>query len=839
MSPTITPSVAGAASYTITDSAAFVADLQLDSNVLDTRSLTLSYPDPTAGLSVVLRHGAIDIDLDALTGTDASVPGREVTASTATPTPGITQLTCNITNINGANGINEPWQVLASASSPVTWGFGVDSPVTSTVTRLMCDPAVAFSTAPPATALENQTVNLVAADATIGTVVGTPIPSVVYRWEHNAPIAIMDLPFCGSSQTRAVHTPGVYDDVAVPITLTAGLDTTCGGLATAFLRRSVTAAPMTIKARPQQIALVLDRSGSMGLESRWDNAVTAASMVVNMLAVIREDVSNRDKVGIVVFEDDGGWHPAPISPKIQQVLPLTLLKDAPALIKDASFFGLPGSNTPIGDGLVAGMDMLAGGGPEPNARFTLILLTDGEENAGTVQIDAGQAGIPTFEAVRSLGLGRATVNAGMRLFTVALGSAANNAAINRLAVTGNGVFHSIANPAELAAGFAQILSVAQEVNNPTTRSTPLIGTADVPTGQAVYFTTATGADRMAVAVLADTTGSAALKRWNGSSWVAEGTVAAAIRHFVGAVTDVPAFGGGAVEWQVTFRDATSTLQPLATGNVLAYEDLHVKADFTLDKGEYRTLDPMQLTVRLRHDGAPILGATVRAVLDAPDEGIGDVLANAALQLSPSTEPRGKDHPTGRGALVEEIMRRNGWKQWPHQCPKGIFVDGTDELHDRDGDGNYTNTFARVFTEGSYNWELFVDGTDTHGNPVERTIARSTQAGVSIDPRTTRITVTSISKHPSGMRAVRASLVPQDRLKNKLGPGFDKVVIFSLRGGIFEHVWAQEPAPVFDDGSYQRVVLFDGKRPPELQVSVTGTTLPGIRLIEDRKDDPVR
>ncbi|MBO0869180.1 MAG: VWA domain-containing protein, partial [Micromonosporaceae bacterium] len=345
MSPSITPTTAGAAGYTITDSAAFVADLQLDSNVLDTRFLTMTYPDTTTGLSIVLRHGSIDIDLDSLSGTNTDVVGREVTTSLSTPTAGTTQLTCNITNTNGIGGINEEWHVLASATSPVMWGFGVDSTSTSTVTRLMCDPAVAFSSAPPATALENQTVTLVAADATVGTVVGAPAPTVVYRWEHSAPIAIMDLPFCGSSQTHAINTPGVYADTSVPITLTAGLDTDCGGLATAFLRRSVTAAPMTIKARPQQVALVLDRSGSMGLESRWDNAVTAASMVVNMLAVIRDGVSDKDKVGIVVFEDDGLWHAPPVSPKIQQVLPLTLLKDAPALIKDASFFGLPGSNT--------------------------------------------------------------------------------------------------------------------------------------------------------------------------------------------------------------------------------------------------------------------------------------------------------------------------------------------------------------------------------------------------------------------------------------------------------------------------------------------------------------
>ena len=307
MAPSISPTTIGQLSYTITDSAAFLATFTMDSNILDIRFFTVTRPDPAPGLAIVLRHVAsgTEIALDTLVGTNTSIAGRSITVLTSPSSAGTVQLTCNIQNTNGSNGIAERWQLRVSATAPAAWAFTIDDAVTSKITRLLCDPAAGFSAAPPATVFEKEPVTLIAANATLNTVVGTPVPAVIYQWEHTGPIAIMELPACGPSQTLTINAPGVYRNVAVPITLTAAFETTCGTLGTALLKRTVAApAAMTIKPRPQQIALVLDRSGSMALEDRWGNAETAARMLTNLFVAFREGVHPDDRIGILVFEDD-------------------------------------------------------------------------------------------------------------------------------------------------------------------------------------------------------------------------------------------------------------------------------------------------------------------------------------------------------------------------------------------------------------------------------------------------------------------------------------------------------------------------------------------------------
>ena len=275
------------------------------------------------------------------------------------------------------------------------------------------------------------------------------------------------------------------------------------------------------------------------------------------------------------------------------------------------------------------------------------------------------------------------------------------------------------------------------------------------------------------------------------------------------MADLTALGSGTIEWRVVHKIGGAD-QALPLGNVLAYEDLHVKSDILLDKDEYRTGDQMRLTVRLRDDSEPIRKATVRVVLDAPDVGLGETLCSLGPKFVPKR--RGEDPAAGKGALIEEVMRRNGWKRWPRSQPTGIFVDNTDELHDPDGDGNYTNTFAKVFKEGTYSWELLVDGEDAKGNRFDRRIIISTHAGVKVDPRTTTVQVTGITKHPSGLNAARVIIVPRDVRGERLGPGWDHAVIWTLEDGIFEQAWSKKPPAVFTDGTYQRVILQAGSEP---------------------------
>jgi len=857
MSPRIGPILEiNQPSYTIDDSTSFYATLELDfGDVLSSsnvRTFTVTYLGTPANLSIRLIHlpTQTTVELTTLAGIDSTVPHREISVSRA---PGTVIGVIENTENNGI--LDEGWQVRASSTDRVNWTFAVDDTQTSEVTRLLCDPVARFATPPPGTVLEDDDFSVMAALATDGTWVGPPDslpPVVTYRFAHSAPIAIMALPQLGQSQTCNVDPPGVYRSIDVPITLTVGFDIAETPepdpdpdptrpdlnfkLDNAFLRNSVLAPAVTIGPRPQQVALVLDRSGSMGDDNKWTNAKTAARLFANLFAAFREGVHPDDRIGIVVFEDDATvFHGPPVSPKVAVALQPAKLDNSQSLICGLDL-GLPGQNTPIGDGLIAGMQMLLDGGPndphqedpDPDVRFTLFAVTDGKENCGVVKVGPGTPppGVKTFAAARLEGQ-LALVNAQMKLYTIGLGSDVDDAVLNNLA--DNGRFLKIVNPNQLAEGFAQMLTRAQKVAALKTSDEPPshIPDLDPPaTGNAVYFKSATGAEKVAVGVLADS-GTIELAVRQGGHFNTNGSITPCNGHILGVADPIP-LGTGDLEWRVLLKDDNGNPLPLDEANVLPYEDLHVDADFRLDKQSYLTGDRMRLTVRVRHDAAPILGATVKATLEAPDQGLGETLTG----LGPDFKPSGKVADSGgwKGEMVQTVLRDHGWKHWPTNRPTGTFIDHTDELHDENGDGNYTNTFARAFAEGTYTWRILVEGRDAQGNPFDRSLTLSTHVAVKVDARATKVKVTRIANHPSKMLAARVVVTPQDVRGERLGPGFDRAVIWSLDEGTFEHVFLNQPAPVTTDGNYQRVVLFKKGQRPHLKVSVVNVVLPRIDVI---------
>jgi len=91
------------------------------------------------------------------------------------------------------------------------------------------------------------------------------------------------------------------------------------------------------------------------------------------------------------------------------------------------------------------------------------------------------------------------------------------------------------------------------------------------------------------------------------------------------VPDASAFNGGTATWRIPRFNGT-TVKPITIEDFFAFEGLHIKSSLSLDKKDYMTGQEMQLAVEICHDFAPVRGATVRAVLDAPAEGIGSPTA---------------------------------------------------------------------------------------------------------------------------------------------------------------------------------------------------------------------
>ncbi|MFF4897848.1 VWA domain-containing protein [Streptomyces sp. NPDC001068] len=852
--PSVSPITANQPNYTISDSSAFVAVFEADINALDEQGFTLTYPDGLPGLSLSLVHMTQTPEpASTYIGRTAPVPlpaggnvsHYSVPISQPSVSGGTATLSVNIDESSGnGSAPQERWELRASADVPATWTLSLSSGNVE-VNWLAVDPVAALTV--PAHALELQPVDLNAGGAVSTHTVAGALPSGItlaaeYQWSYTGAAPVLEITTDTKTTTPAltIHTPGVYEPVPLDFTVATSL-TDSAGFYTDLLRSTSAPARTTVAQRVQDIVLVLDRSGSMASENRFENAKTACRVLIHLFDGLRENLNTDDRVAVIAFEDEvAGFRGGAPSSRIQTLLPLTPLPAAVAAIDDPAFdFGVPGTNTPIGDGLIAAIDLLAASGTITDQRFTIIMCTDGLENSGTTALvpsSAVNGAISFQDAVNSRPARRAVLDSGRcKLSTIALGPTADQNVLNQLANFGAGRFALVSNPSELAQSFGEMLANAQTVNLPVKQTTPTTGVPD-PDGAvpAVYLSTEPDADRLVLAVTPPDgetlfTGTIQLARWDGSSYLPEPiTILSTASDRATSVAKLPALAQGEpIHWRVIHGSGPSTAEPLTPGQVLAYVDLHLLADIQLDRSAYLTGDRMNLTVRIRQDDKPITGATVKAVLDAPAVGLGEQLtALGAVPTDAAHDDR--DEPTWMEARIGTLLAHRKWHQLPRNCPTGgLFVDGTDELSDPDGNGNYTNTFAQVLKEGTYTWHLSVTGQDTNGNTFTRQLSTSTFAGVKVDRKATKIKVTRLHNDPSGLLAALVVITPQDARGEDLGPGKDDSVIWSLSDGTFQHVLQHQPAPVQTDGTYQRVVLYTNRQSPALVVRAAKVVLPTI------------
>lgn len=830
--PAITPLAAGQALYQITDTRAFVLDLSMTAGGFQPHYLAVTRSATAGGFQLLLEgQSGWTEDLSAAAGEFTSPQDQEFVWETVAAGPDPADplvVRIDVRDVSGLGVIDEPYVLRGRVADPVDWMIEVDSAAFD-VTRLLCDPVAAFSAAPPPSIVEHGTVIVVAATATVGTVVGPP-PTVVHRFTSTGDLAVPlvgggMLPICGASPVANLRAPLVYDATSLDLRVEVAFDEpgapvadACAGAPDAWLRGLSAPATMEVTPRDHRAVVVVDRSGSMALQQRWDNATTAARMLLGLFHAFRGDLATDDRIGVVVFDAANCvWGPA-ADTTTATALPLQAPADA-AEIACALELGGPGGCTPLGDGLIAGMQLLSGGGD--NTRYTLMVLTDGYENAGRVQVGPGAlpAGVTRFSSARNAG-GLADVNARMSLFTVGLGTSVDEPVLDNLPTSapGGGQYLLMTDPAELTDAFGHMMSFSQQAAVLTTHATP--------GATAVTMTTATGAERLAVAVRTPA-GTVAL------SFREAGTRDAFLEHRtqkacdsvqVVAVTDVRALGiDGAIEWRVEHYDIPDMPLALSPSQVLAYEDLRVQATVSLDQPTYAVGDHMRVTVHLRDRGQPIREAKVVAALEAPGVGLGEALTEFGHRYRPPDDVDDRDAPAGKALMISAMLKAFDWEQMPRTRPAAIFVDGSDDLHDPDGNGDYTNLFTDVDHEGSYTWTLRTVGVDNAGNPFDRLLRVSSWAGIRVDADLTELRIREID-HGSGLTAVEVTALPVDGRGRPLGPWWDHAVVFAVRDAEFAHVHDERPAPVAFDGTYRRVVLFRRDARPGLLLSIAGTRI---------------
>lgn len=205
-----------------------------------------------------------------------------------------------------------------------------------------------------------------------------------------------------------------------------------GGLSKRYLHVHLQAPPCTGKRAPVDLALVVDRSGSMA-GSKWKRACEAALAAIDRLAP-------GDRVAVVVFDDriDVALPLMPAGPDTRRAAAGVMERIAPR------------GSTNLGEGWLTGCGLIGRDGVDGRLSRCL-LLTDGEANTGITE--ASELARHAAE-LRQLGVLTSAFGVGDDYNEVLLGT---------LADAGGGCFHDIADAQGIVAAVHREVGDALEV----------------------------------------------------------------------------------------------------------------------------------------------------------------------------------------------------------------------------------------------------------------------------------------------------------------------------------------------------------------------------------------
>jgi len=181
--------------------------------------------------------------------------------------------------------------------------------------------------------------------------------------------------------------------------------------------------------KPARVQVVLDVSGSMQQEGRLR---AAQSGLVRFLQLMQP----QDQVGITVFND-----------RVTPVAPLTSIRTGRARLLDVVRTQIAEGDTAVYDATLQATEAI-GRDADTDSINAVVVLTDGQDNASAT---------PLPELLERLRREQGVESAGVRVFTIAYGSDASTADLERVAQAGGGRAY-VGDPATIEAVYTQIAS---------------------------------------------------------------------------------------------------------------------------------------------------------------------------------------------------------------------------------------------------------------------------------------------------------------------------------------------------------------------------------------------
>jgi len=547
------------------------------------------------------------------------------------------------------------------------------------------------------------------------------------------------------------------------------------------------------------IIFVLDGSGSMLVEGKWQAAVNASLLYYDLMKTLRHPAFN-DRYNTVVFRWSGSGPDADIT---DTVPPSTGLKDLSQPLTTASLAAyepIASYCTPIGSGLQMAINALELESEESfYSNKKILLLSDGKHNRGedplTIVIPEG-SGI-TIEAI---GLGEDNIEP---------------ETIRDIAESSGGDYRITPTPREIIDYFVQILcNTSWKLQN-----LPVVAsTVSIDQDYAVFIVAWDNPDDNIQFELNPPGGAGNVTPTNLTGYPPmevtyhAGSVGKAYAYYV--CKNIP----DALLGNWSFDNINNGGVAVADADVLlkAIEDPRTIADFSIEQNDYYVGSPIVLTAEITEDGQPKLGLSnvYAELISSPEYAAGDLMARNEPSSDHSQQPVGDR--TTRSHYLRGVMERLAITSLNStSAHKIVLKDDGAGVDNTANDGIYTGTLTNVDSEGSYTFGFFASGTNKDGVIFKRSETLSEYVKFAAAPEMTEVKIIrTVKDKETNLATSTIRVIPRDAFGNYMGPFSGGKIKMYSNVGTFGDKYTDSL-----DGEYTFTLVHPSDEEPELAVSV--------------------